>query len=123
MRNVKPTAAMLLIAGTALALTACGDGAETNNSAMNAADSGFGNVADPTAVETMSNGTDMNGGAGAIGTGTDAGGNSGSGSGSGNGQSMGNSNAGADSGTGTGTGTNVGGDTGGNAAGGTSNGM
>jgi hypothetical protein len=125
MRHTKLMAAALA-AGTAFALPACGGGGggEANNTAVNAMETGFGNVADPSAVETMGNGSEaMNGGA--LGTGNAAGdGAAGGGNASGTGAAAGNS--GADAGTGAGAagrGTNVGGDAGGNAAGGTSNGM
>jgi hypothetical protein len=97
MRRSKPRAAFAIAAGAALALSACsGGGGEENNMAMNAAESGFGNAADPSAVETMGNGAEpVNAGNDVNGTGE----------------------------TGNGAGTKAGGDAGGNAAGGTSNGM
>jgi hypothetical protein len=56
MRRFKHAAPSIAI-GAALALSACGGGAaEENNTALNAAQSGFGNSADPSAVETMGNG-------------------------------------------------------------------
>ncbi|HEX8645179.1 MAG TPA: hypothetical protein VF702_14815 [Allosphingosinicella sp.] len=111
-------AASSLIAGAALALTACGGGGTANNTADNASLNGIGESADPGAVETIGNGAE--GGNGTLGGADGAG--DGTGSGSANG-SAGNSGAGADSGAGpSGTG-NPGGDTGGNAAGGTNNGM
>ena len=105
MRRSKLLSAATLAAGAAFALSACGgSGGEANNTAMNAAQSGFGNAADPSAVETMGNGAEA----------VDLGANA-----------MGGNAAGAgDAGNGSGTATgNGGGDAGGNAAGGTSNGM
>ena len=79
MRHSK-LAAAAFAGGAALALSACGGGGgEANNTAMNALESGFGNAADPSAVETMGNGAeaidmgnDANGGAGANGSGDSA---------------------------------------------------
>ena len=59
MRRFKLPAAAALAAGAGLALSACGgSGGEANNTAMNAAESGVGNAADPSAVETMGNGAE-----------------------------------------------------------------
>lgn len=60
MRGSKLPAAASILASVALALSACGGGGgEANNTAMNAAQSGFGNAADPSAVETMGNGAEV----------------------------------------------------------------
>jgi len=107
-----------IVAGAALVVAACGVGGDESNTALDngLGNADFGNLSDPSALETMGN-------AGNDGLGAAPGPNSGAGSAAGTGTSP-TTNNGAATDTGTdGGGTDAGGDTGGNAAGESINGM